>query len=255
MLLKITAKRLFWYFALVSAAICFLIAIQNNWQDGYDDVRSLDVFYLYSDVEKWFGEYEIQLEAHQCYVWKTNFKSRYKNFDHVLNVIFNTKNGSTEQFGFTQSYENALNCIENNKQQDKEVELYFPSKISERIDNNEGTNSQIGYYPDRSCRWPDASGTYFIFLQAGEEGWRGSVAPYRIRAGSYGDGGYCILEQLLLCYFGSICLIPLLIILLLLRWCCRWRIPLVILLVVPMGILLSPCGVFVFRLNYYHMSL
>ena len=175
-----------WYFVIVT--ICYLIfAIQNQWQttcqtDGYDDVRSIDVFYNYSEGEKWFGEYEIQLEAHQCYIWKTNFQSRYKNIDYSLNVIFKTKNGSTtEQIGFTQSYENALNCIETN-QQDKLVRepyqyyRYHPRKQGFK---RERTQIEVYYGDYQSCRWPDASGTHFIFLQAGEEGWRGSVAPYR----------------------------------------------------------------------------
>ena len=244
----------FWYFVIVS--ICLIFAIQYQWQTTYDDVRSLDVLFS-SEIEKWFGEYEIQLEAHQCYIWKTNFKSRYKNIDYALNVIFKTKNGSTtEQIGFTQSYENALNCIETNQQDKVIVEpyrsLYRPKKQDLDRDRSQ---IEVFYGNDHGCRWPDASGTHFIFLQAGEEGWRGSVAPYREEGGSRGDGGYCILVPFIFCFYGSICLIPLFLILLLLRWCCKWRIPLVIFFVVPMGILLSPCGVFAFRLNYYHMSL
>ena len=238
--------------AVVVFAICFIIAIQNQWgrvETSYNDVGSIDVL-LGS-----YDENEVQLEAHQCSIWKTNFQSRYENFDYTLNVIFRTKNGSTEQIGFTRSYENALNCIETN-QQDKNIEdPYLP--YSQDIEQ-EGTRNEVFYGNNRGCRWPDASGTYFIFLQAGEEGWRGSVAPYRTRAGSQGDTGYCVLAPFLFCYLGIVCLIPLLLILLLFWWllrrCCKWRIPLIILLVVPMGILLSPCGVLAFRVNYYNMA-
>ena len=249
--------KIYYAMAVALVAILFIILVPNQyqWESTYDDVRSIDVF-LSPNSEQWFDENEIQLEAHQCSIWKTNFQSRYENFDYALNVIFRTKNGSTEQIGFTRSYENALNCIETN-QQDKNIDKPYRPHLQKK--EQEGTRNEVFYGNYQSCRWPDASGTYFIFLQAGKEGWRGSVAPYRKQAGSHEAGftsdGYCFFIPSLLCLLGIVCLIPLILLSLCLWWSCKWRLTLIIiLLVIPMGILLSPCAVFALRSHFYHFG-
>ena len=237
------------YFALLAVVICILIALQYNLQTTHEEVPSIEVLSSW-DVEKYLEENEIQLEAHQSFIWRTNFNARYEDRDYALNIIFRTKNGSlTDSIGFTQSYNNALNRYEDKKHEKEEY--YFRSDVL--------PNDREVFYCKGShclCRWPDTSGTYYIYLQAGDEGWRGFAAPYRSRGGSQGDSAACIFVPFIFCVYGTVSLIPVVLILLLLRWCCRWRrIPLVVILLGPLVILLSPCGVFLFRGFYYKISL